>query len=154
HRRIKRFGFVRWAPVLAAVLCTAAKASAQAAPVADHDLWIGHLGVGWFGSRDVPVGSVAAPVSTPVVGVRYWATPMIGIDAGVGLSLHSGSTTNGAVTNDIPSANTFLLHGGVPIALAESNHFSFQVTPELDVGFGSGSNGPQDLSGFLLQVGG
>jgi hypothetical protein len=49
----------------------------------------------------------------------------------------------------------------VPIVLGGSQHFSVQVTPELEVGFGSGSIKPPpgsmapttDLSGFLLQAG-
>jgi hypothetical protein len=176
---------VRFTPVVVAMLLTAARASAQdatvgvgastavrpaAAPAAvataggsDHDMWIGHLGFGWLGTTAVPVGPAAANVqTTPAVGVRYWATPMVGIDVGLGLFMSSGSTSNqGAVTvtTDDDSFTTFLLHGGVPLALGGSNHFSFQITPELDVGFGSGThhnaaNMPNtDLSGFLLQVG-
>lgn len=183
--------FVRFTPVVVALLLTATQASAQdatvgvgastavrpaAAPVAvtntgsDHDMWVGHVGVGWFGSTRVPIGSGccaafplpagagAGSLSTPAVGIRYWATPMIGIDVGLGLGLSSGSTTNAMnVSADKNSQTAFLLHAGVPIAIAGSNHFSFQITPELDVGFGSGTihNPPAntDQSGFLLQAG-
>jgi hypothetical protein len=132
------------------------------AGTSDHDMFIGRLGVGWFGTRGVPMGTAAADVvQTPVVGVRYWATPMIGIDGGLGFFTTSGSTTvqPAGTSFDSPSRTTFLFHGGVPLALANSGHFSFQVTPELDIGFGSGTNpmaAPmpnQDLSGFILQVG-
>jgi hypothetical protein len=127
----------------------------------DHDMFVGRLGVGWYGTRGVPVGPDV--IQTHVVGVRYWATPMIGIDGGLGFATTSGSTNNQpqppGTTFDNPSRTTFVLHGGVPIALGVSNHFSFQITPELDVGFGSGTNpapppGPNtDFSGFILQVG-
>jgi hypothetical protein len=178
---------VRFTPVVAALLLTAARASAQdatvgvgastavrpaAAPAAvattsgggDHDMWIGHMGFGWLGTTDVPVGVAPANARpTPAVGIRYWATPMVGIDVGLGLFMSSGSTSaqGGAasVTTDDDSFTTFLLHGGVPLALAGSSHFSFQITPELDVGFGSGThhnaaNMPNtDRSGFMLQAG-
>jgi hypothetical protein len=176
---------VRFTPVVAVLLFTATRASAQdatvgvgastavrpaAAPAAvantgsDHDMWVGHMGFGWLGTKDVNVGSAAAAViPTPAVGVRYWATPMVGIDVGLGLFMSSGSTSNQGpavtMTADDDSFTTFLLHGGVPLALGGSNHFSFQITPELDVGFGSGThhNGGNlantDRSGFLLQAG-
>jgi hypothetical protein len=180
--------WLRFTPVAAALLLSAANAAAQdatvgvgastavrpaAAPAAvvntgsDHDMWIGHLGFGWFGSTRVPVGAgccaafplaAGGSLATPAIGIRYWATPMIGIDVGLGLAMSSGSTTNAMnVSADHNSQTAFLLHGGVPIALAGSNHFSFQITPELDVGFGSGTlhNGAAntDQSGFLLQAG-
>jgi hypothetical protein len=176
---------LRFTPVVAALLFTAARASAQdatvgvgastavrpaAAPAAvanaggDHDMWVGHIGVGWLGTVVVPVGQALGNAqATPAVGIRYWATPMVGIDAGLGVFMSSGSTSTqgGAVnvTTDLDSSTTFLLHGGVPLALGGSNHFSFQITPQLDVGFGSGThhnavNAPNtDRSGFLLQVG-
>jgi hypothetical protein len=135
----------------------------------DHDMWVGHVGVGWLGTVGVPVGFGAAgaaalpTIQTPAVGIRYWATPVVGIDVGLGLLMTSGSATvtNAAgmsVTTDDNPRTTFLLHGGVPLALGGSSHFSFQITPEVDVGFGSGTNhnpplANTDLSGFLLQVG-
>jgi hypothetical protein len=151
---------------------------AAPAPVApmnagsDHDMFVGHVGFGWLGTRDIPVGVVSAAnplIATPAVGIRYWATPMFGVDFGVGFFTTSGSTNTQpqppGMTVNAPSRTAFLIHGGVPLALASSNHFSFQLTPELDVGFGSGTIKPApvpppgmtppntDLSGFLLQVG-
>jgi len=132
----------------------------------DHDMFVGHWAVGWYGTRDVPIGVMGTAIATQathVVGVRYWATPMIGIDGGLGFSTTSGSVNDQpqppGTTFDSPSATTFILHGGVPIALASANHFSFQATPELDIGFGTGTipnppPGPNtDLSGFLLRIG-
>ena len=78
--------------------------------------------------------------------------------------MSSGSVTAtnaGSVSNpDDTNRTAFVLHGGVPISLGGSNHFNVQITPELDVGFGSGTIDAMmpapntDLSGFLLQVGG
>lgn len=44
---------------------------------------------------------------------------------------------------------------GVPLSLASYNHFSFQVVPEANVGFGSGKAADGDIShsGFQLDVG-
>jgi len=189
RRSMNRAKFVRFTPVVAALLLTAAQASAQdatvgvgastavrpaAAPAAvvntgsDHDMWIGHVGIGWLGTVGVPVGPATAAnpgLTVPTVGIRYWATPVIGVDLGVGVFMSSGSVTatNGAgmsVTTDDTSRTAFVLHGGVPISLGGSNHFNVQITPELDVGFGSGTvhavapAANTDLSGFLLQVGG
>jgi hypothetical protein len=88
---------------------------------------------------------------------------MIGIDGALGFHTTSGSTNNQpqppGTTFDNPSRTVFLLHGGVPIALGSSAHFSFQITPELDVAFGSGTNpapppGPNtDFNSFILRVG-
>jgi hypothetical protein len=115
-------------------------------------MWIGHLGIGWLGTRQVPLGNavlapaaVAAPgmdlINTPIVGVRYWLSPIIGIDGGLGFYSTSGSQTASAagvsVSTDKVSQTTFVLHGGVPIALGlEGKHFSFQITPEFDIGSG------------------
>ena len=170
--------FIRSMP-FAAVLLTGPMALAQDGAGAttargggDHDMFIGHVGFGWLGTRDIPAGVVTAAnpaIPTPAVGVRYWATPMLGIDVGLGFFMTSGSTNTQpqppGMTVDAPSRTTFLIHGGVPLALASAGHFSFQVTPELDVGFGTGTIKPApvpppgvtppntDLSGFLLQVG-
>src|SRR3954451_25354251 len=98
RRSMNRAKFVRFTPVVAALLFTAAQASAQdatvgvgastavrpaAAPAAvthggsDPDMWIGHMGCGWLGTVGVPVGNTAAQIqATPTVGIRYWATPM------------------------------------------------------------------------------
>src|SRR5438309_6623027 len=116
---------------LAAALIVAPSARAQDAHPAvvqagsDHDMFIGHMGFGWYGTRGVPVGSgtlATGPTlqATPVVGVRYWATPMIGIDAGIGFITNSSSSTAQptGMTTDGPTSTSFILHGGVPLALA------------------------------------
>jgi hypothetical protein len=52
-----------------------------------------------------------------------------------------------------------MLHAGVPLSLASSQHFSFQIVPELNIGMASATQelGPpepdNELSGFHLDVG-
>jgi hypothetical protein len=137
----------------------------------DRDMWIGHLGIGWLGTRQVPIGALAAgapaiaQIGTPIIGARYWLNPNIGIDAGLGFFTSSGSQTvenaGVSVSTDKASQTSFVLHGGVPIALGlEGKHYSFQITPELDFGFSTGSSAPaaapapkSSLSGLMLQMG-
>jgi hypothetical protein len=97
-----------------------------------------------------------------VIGMRYWLNPMIGIDAGLGLLLSTGSRKldPGGVSQDLQGYTVFILHGGVPLALAGSKHFSFQITPEMNLGFasssqaGAGMGGADiDYSGFHFDVG-
>jgi hypothetical protein len=131
-----------------------------AADAADHASVVGHFGIGYMGRRSIVIDADAAgalaTVDAPVIGVRYWLNPLLGVDAGLGMLLSSGSTTTGNVSTDLQGYTVFILHGGVPLALAGSRHFSFQVVPELNLGFSSskrgGAGGP-DLSGFHLDLG-
>jgi len=138
-------------------------AAPQAAAVAggsDHDAVVGRLAVGYLGAASLKVGTTGTSsedLTAPVIGVRYWLSDMLGIDAGVGFGLTSGSTEVGDMSTDDPSTMAFILHGGVPLSLASAGHFSFQIVPELNVGFASRSQtlGGMDQtgSGFHLDVG-
>jgi hypothetical protein len=139
-------------------------AAPQAAAVAgnsDHDSVVGRLAVGYLGRNGVAIagGAGFAPtvIPTPVVGVRYWLSDMLGIDAGIGFGLTSGSQEMGGMSTDDPGWHLFMLHGGVPLSLASAGHFSFQIVPELNVGFAGASTevGGMDVSasGFHLDVG-
>ncbi len=122
---------------------------AVAAGQTDHEKAVGRLAIGYLGRRGMlmpgegaTVGSAWAEdpveVQAPIIGVRYWVSDMIGIDAGLGLFMSSGSfEPEGGDEQDAPGATVFMLHGGVPLSLASSGHFSFQVVPELNFGFGS-----------------
>jgi hypothetical protein len=94
---------------------------------------------------------------------------MIGIDGGIGLGWSTGSVENvtggTSTTNDKKSKFGTALHVGVPLALAHGKHYSFLVVPEAAIGFTSGTikgvpppggvaPPDQDLSGFLLDIGG
>jgi hypothetical protein len=122
-------------------------AAPQAAAVAgssDHDAVVGRLAVGYLGRNGVTIGG-GAVIQAPVVGVRYWLSDMLGIDAGLGFGFGGSSTEVGGMDNDGPSAHAFIIHGGVPLSLASAGHFSFQVVPELNVGFAGTS---QDVGGM------
>jgi hypothetical protein len=99
-------------------------------------------------------------LAAPVVGIRYWIDQMIGLDAGLGLLVTSGSfeQDNPAppdIDGDLPNATVFILHAGVPLSLASADHFSFQIVPEVNVGIGSGSEADGDIkhNGFQLDAG-
>ncbi|MFZ5895815.1 MAG: hypothetical protein ACOY0T_32460 [Myxococcota bacterium] len=138
----------------------AAPQTAIAAPAAggtDHSLVVGHLGFGYLGRPGVTVGAGATVVNAPVVGVRYWLDPGLGIDVGLGFGLQSNSQTAGGTSNDGPSYWAFVVHGGVPLALATGRHYTFQIVPEANIGLGGGSTtmggGDVSHSGFLLDLG-
>lgn len=145
-----------------------APATPAAPGISDHDQVVGHLGIGYLGRQTIQIASAAAtptPVTAPVVGVRYWLDPMLGIDAGAGFSLTSGSTETdtGAASETIDKVGVTAVigHVGVPLALASSQHFSFQIIPETNLGFagatveGDSDTGTPDvkLSGFHWDIG-
>lgn len=135
----------------------------------DHDQVVGRLAVGYMGRHTVPIGPGVAPnnitaMEAPEIGVRYWIDQMIGLDVGLGLGMQGGSTTNdpGGNTVDDQGATAFLIHGGLPLSLASAGHFSFEIVPELNVGFGTSSyKAPgqppaapdHDYNGFLFDIG-
>ncbi len=138
----------------------------------DHDRFIGHLGVGYFGISQLPYASGGAAggslttgtVSAPVVGVRYWFNRRFGLDVGAGLSLSTFSNSQTPAPNPAPQNPPtifgFALHGGVPIALASAKHFTFEIVPELTFGYATTSieqpNPAPNTSvhGLRLDVGG
>jgi hypothetical protein len=139
-------------------------AAPQAAAVAgnsDHDAVVGRLAVGYMGRNRIDIAATGAlggaVIDTPVIGVRYWLSDMLGIDAGLGFGIASGSTKVGGVSADNPSYHLFMLHGGVPLSLASAGHFSFQIVPELNVGFAGASQTVAGVdtsaSGFHLDLG-
>ncbi len=149
----------------------------------DHEQAVGRLGIGWFGVSTIPLagaspgGTSDAPTITPdaepvrevpapVVGVRYWFTPNLGIDAGLGFIFTSGSqeVSQGgtSVTVDKESIFGMMVHAGVPIAVDWTRHLTFLVIPEANFGFATatrsappGATGTPDadLSGLRFDVG-
>jgi len=164
--------------VLAQQATATATVGAPAAPAgavagnSDHDAMVGRLGIGYLGRRSVSVGAAGAvdamaperTVDAPVVGVRVWLNPMLGIDAGLGFVTTSGSSEIEApgaapASVDNPSTLGFVLHGGVPLSLAADSHFSFQIIPELNLGYASRSRelttgDSIDQSGLHFDIGG
>jgi hypothetical protein len=139
----------------------------------DHDQMAGRLAVGYFGITEAGAGAAigaAAPTfnsspysftgAAPVVGVRYWLDSMIGIDVGIGLGILGGGASlqqspAPEVEVDRDSFTAFTLHAGVPLSLASSQHFSWQVVPEINFGIasiGQDPNGP-DVEGDVSHSG-
>jgi hypothetical protein len=139
----------------------------------DHASFVGAFAVGYLGASEIPFvtnvragvagtspGTVtmtadAATVNAPIIGMRYWLSDLIGIDAGFGIATKSSSTTQyyavtspntspsygyttDVVTKD-PSSFGMLFHAGVPLALHAEKHWVFQAVPEVNVGFSSGT---------------
>ncbi len=128
----------------------------------DHATVVRHFGIGYMGRRTININPTGAPatVDAPIIGVRYWLDPLIGIDAGVGLLFSGASRKDGDTSTDLQGYTVFMLHGGVPLALAGSKHFSFQVIPELNFGIASSKTAPaamggegSDLSGIHFDIG-
>lgn len=133
----------------------------------DHDAVVGRFAVGYLGRQTLNYGAPAAgagsgSVVAPIIGVRYWLSDMLGIDAGVGFSFLGGKSTL-TDADDVRAAGhqAFLLHAGVPLNLADDGHFSFQVVPEANfglVGTGDLDGDPDDdlevrLNGTFFNIG-
>ncbi len=140
----------------------AAPQAAAVAGTSDHDAVVGRLAVGYLGRSGMQIGNgqgqPEATIAAPVIGVRYWLSDMLGIDAGLGFATSSTSDEVNGTETDGPGQTVFILHGGVPISLASAGHFSFQIVPELNIGFAGASDddGPMEevsRSGFHLDVG-
>jgi hypothetical protein len=126
-------------------------ADAQATPaVSDHEMMVGTFAVGYLGRYRVPLGNFLADhtpdtednpgsATAPVLGVRYWLSSLLGIDAGIGFSVTSAKTKlvdpGTSESRDEAGITTMLFHAGVPLALAGARHFSFQVVPEANFGW-------------------
>jgi hypothetical protein len=154
----------------------AAPAAAPAARVvpgnSEHDQFIGTLAIGYLGRRDMVVGCAPGTegtqgvacagtaggagngrqtVNAPVIGIRYWISDLLGIDAGLGMGINSLSANNGV---NRPSSTAFIIHGGVPLALTSAGHFTFEIIPEMNLGFSSWSvTGGGSGSGFHFDIG-
>ena len=104
----------------------------------DHNAMVGRLAVGYLGASSVPFPGRS--ISAPVVGVRYWIQQSLGLDVGLGFYNDGGSTVQTQTgqpdnTQDVASTTAVILHGGVPLSLAQGKHWSFQIVPELNIGF-------------------
>jgi hypothetical protein len=132
----------------------------------DHDQMVGRLAVGYFGISQFGAGAAvaggvvgpaanASPYSQtgagPIIGVRYWIDPMLGIDAGIGLGLVGGGDSvevtgtpmnPPTVERDRDSFFGIGVHAGVPLSLASTGHFSWQIVPELNFLYASATTDP------------
>lgn len=165
------------APMTTTTTTTTTRRPAAAADdddgTSDHEKVVGKFAVGYLGLTQVPLsagtaGNVATPatIDAPVVGIRYWLSEKMGIDAGLGLGVFSGGAevVNGNTTTstDRPSAFAVALHGGVPLVFAHQKHYKFLVIPEINIAHARrtvADNGPTpasdlSLSGWRLDLGG
>jgi hypothetical protein len=128
-----------------ALVAIASNAFAQDAPAkedttTDHSKVVGHVGVGYFGQFDIPLGlpvaggDEGAPQAAQLVGIRTWLQDRVGLDVALGWGMRSGSVTTNGNSTDRPSTLTFALHGGVPISLFDAKHYTFFIKPELTYG--------------------
>lgn len=145
----------------------------------DHAAVAGHFGVGFFGVQNIPILSctndlacagmsldATQSVPAPTVGLRYWLDDGMAIEGALGLGISSGSFETSDMTmmttvTPIESGTAFALHGGLPLALAHSGHFVFEVVPQINFGIATGSledpvmaTQSWDLSGMLIEIGG
>ena len=141
--------------------------------VTDHEKVVGHLGVGYLGLTQVPIGSGGgggaggfshsrATLDAPVIGVRYWLSEKMGLDLGLGFTMFSSSNdtvnNNVTTTTDGPAAFGVAVHGGVPLAFAYGKHYKFLLVPELNIGYArrgekqNGNPAPPDIVRTGLRV--
>jgi hypothetical protein len=156
---------------LIAVTATSTSWAQDPAPVrtapgpTDHSRFVGDFAIGFLGVQSIDIadadGVGTTAVIAPVIGGRYWLDEGMGIDVGIGFNFGTGSTESddGAATTEIdaPVPAAFILHGGVPFALADSQYFVFELIPELNVGFAGNTiesaAGDNTLRGFHLDIG-
>jgi len=122
-----------------AVCATAGTAAAQSMEGAgadgrtDHQRFSNTIGIGLLGSGTIPIGD--GSVSAPIVGMRAWLRDDIGREGGLGVRFAGSASQAGDTTTSIPEPLAIAIHGGLPLLVADSQHFAFQFTPEMDFGF-------------------
>jgi hypothetical protein len=112
------------APTTPPAVQTATTAAAAGAGGLDHDRHVNQLGLRYFGAVAAPAAMGMATTNIHNVGVRYWISRTIGIEAGVGLALNVAAATRFG----------FALTGGVPINLAATQHLAIHLIPNIVVG--------------------
>lgn len=131
---------------------------------------VGKFGIGFFGTTELPIcddpnaACGGGSLTAPSIGMRYWLTDLIGLEGALGFMTTSGTFSEGTAEQYERSQTGFALHAAVPLALAYSGNFVFQVIPEMNFGLTSGTiynNVPpgaapndQDISGMSFSLGG
>jgi hypothetical protein len=134
-------------------------APAVEAGPSDLDPSVRRWAVGYAGISQVPVGSpTVVDLTVPAIGLRYWASPTMGIDVAVGIGWAGGSTEAAGTSTDKDSVFGFVLQAGVPFALSTHRHVSFQIIPFAAIAHGqstvmNGTTYSTDVSGLRVDVG-
>jgi len=135
-------------------------------PRSDHESVVNHVGVGWYGTRTIPLYN-AGGIETPLVGIRYWFSPVAGLDIAAGAMTvtteDKSKTSTSSVTTPQGSAASLMAHIGVPLSFHHSQHHSIQLIPQMELGYAHGEKDPpspnpsnqlkQTNNGVLLQAG-
>ena len=125
----------------------------------NHMSVIGHAGLGFVGINNVPMGDLSTVVPAPTIGVRFWFSEMIGLDVGLGIGYLGGSNESMGTSSPENDGFAMTIHGGVPIALFHDSFYTFELIPELNLGFSSGTiygltpDADIGRSGFLFSLG-
>ena len=121
----------------------------------DFDVDARRWAIGYTGVSQVATG--AGTLTVPAIGVRYWTSPTLGIDFGLGFGWLGGSTEFSGMSQDKDNIYGFVVQGGVPIAITNHRHVSFQVIPFFTFAHGqmlTGSTGAStDFSGNRVEIG-
>ncbi len=111
----------------------------------NHTMVVGRLAVGFVGIGNVPIGSNAGgglgvdQISAPTLGVRYWLDDTFGIDVGLGIGYTGGSVGSGSSSALTDDGFAMTIHAGVPIAIFHDTHYTFELIPEMNLGFAAGT---------------
>jgi hypothetical protein len=127
-------------------------------PESDFNVEQRRWALGYAGVSTVPTG--AGSITVPAVGLRYWMSPSMGLDAALGINLTGGSTDTAGTSTDKNTVFGILFQGGIPFVLSAHRHVNFEVGPYLTVGYGRTSTGTTsayltetDFNGLRLDVG-
>jgi hypothetical protein len=103
------------------------------------------VGIGYAGVSQIPLGGATASITAPAIGARIWTSPKLGIDIALGFGWADGSTETGGVSTDLNAAYGFILQGGLPVAVANHKHVSFQFIPYTLFAYGATKTGAGPL---------
>jgi hypothetical protein len=147
---------------------------AQEAPAtngSDHEALVGHIAFGYLGYVNIPYGAMAnenannspATATAPVIGMRLWLNPTLGLDAGLGVATtfgtHKTETPGLTISNNATAPTGLAVHFGMPLALRASKHYTFEIIPEMNIGYASQSVVPAqsnvgtDYTGMHVDLG-
>lgn len=150
-------------PVTTPVSARQVMAEPEPLPVrAESDLNVEkrRFAIGYGGLSQVPIGPGAgSDLTVPAIALRYWVSPTMGVDVGVGIGWQGGSIEFSGMSTEKNSVFGFILQAGLPIALSTHRHVSFQVIPSVAFAHGQTSQpsqlgiGMADFTGTRIDVG-